>query len=186
MKNKYKWVVVSTVVSALVVLTVVYINRKKILAYSKQKVWDIYTEYKIETLHPKVRSKARQLINEADKNGLKLRITSAKRSYAEQDKLYAQGRTTNGEIVTNAKAGYSAHNFGTAFDVVPMIDGDTDWDTKEWDKIGLIGKSLGFTWGGDWNSIIDKPHFEMNFGNTIAQLREKYNGGDILDGYVKI
>ena len=62
-------------------------------------------------------------------------VTSAYRSSAEQDKLYAQGRTTPGPRVTNARGGQSAHNFGLAIDVV--LDADPEkpglqpgWDTK--------------------------------------------------------
>nr|WP_295770097.1 M15 family metallopeptidase [Rhodoferax sp.] len=39
------------------------------------------------------------------------------RSCAEQDALYAQGRTAPGNKVTNAKSGDSNHNFGIAFDI---------------------------------------------------------------------
>ena len=38
------------------------------------------------------------------------------RTYAEQDALYAQGRSKPGPIVTNVKGGYSNHNFGIAGD----------------------------------------------------------------------
>ena len=155
------------------------------MEYSKEKVWDSLSEAKIFTLHPQVRDKAREFINKAEKQGIKLRITSAYRTYAEQDALYAQGRTKGGSIVTNAKAGESSHNFGTAIDVVPIVNGIADWNT-DWNKIATIGKSVGFAWGGDWTSFKDKPHFEMNFGNTLAQLRNKYNSGLISDGYVQL
>lgn len=45
------------------------------------------------------------------------------RSFAEQDKLYAQGRTNKSKpIVTNARGGYSAHNYGLAIDFVIVSD----------------------------------------------------------------
>ena len=43
-------------------------------------------------------------------------MTGGTRTYAEQDALYAQGRTTGGKRVTNARGGYSNHNFGVAGD----------------------------------------------------------------------
>lgn len=49
------------------------------------------------------------------------------RSGAVQDALYAQGRTTPGPIVTNAKGGQSAHNYGLAIDVYPIINGQLDY-----------------------------------------------------------
>ncbi len=46
-----------------------------------------------------------------------INIISGLRSYEEQDALYAQGRTAPGNKVTNARGGYSNHNFGIAFDI---------------------------------------------------------------------
>lgn len=182
MKTEYKWLIgLLSVGLGVAVIS----KRKKIVEYAKEKVWDVISESRINTLHPKVREKARQFINKAEKQGIKLRITSAYRTWAEQTELYAQGRTKPGSIVTNAKAGESSHNFGTAIDVVPIVNGNADWNT-DWNKIAVIGKSLGFAWGGDWVSFKDKPHFEMNFGNTLAQLRIKYNSGQLSDGYVQL
>jgi hypothetical protein len=30
---------------------------------------------------------------------------------------------------------------------------------------------MGLEWGSDFNSIIDKPHFQCKTGRTLAQLR---------------
>jgi hypothetical protein len=139
-------------------------------------------EDKIATLHPKIREKAKQLIDKAKNEGIDLLITSGYRTYAEQDELYKQGRTKKGAIVTNAKGGQSNHNFGLAFDVVPVVNGKLDWKSKEWNKIGKIGKSLGFKWGGNWTSIKDYPHFEMMFGNTLSMLRNKIKSGKTIEG----
>ena len=35
----------------------------------------------------------------------------------------------------------------------------------------MEGKKLGLTWGGDWKSIVDKPHFEYTEGLKAADLR---------------
>lgn len=152
-------------------------------------VWDGASETRIDTLHPAIRSKTREFINLAEKNGLKLRVTSAFRSYAEQTALYNQGRFGNaGSIVTNAQAGYSYHNFGLAFDVVPIVNRQAVWDNESyWTKAAQYGKATGFDWGGDWTSFQDKPHFQMVFGLTTAQLRAIKSGGDLLaDGYVDL
>lgn len=183
MKIEHKWAIGTLSLLGLVAL--IFTKRKPIMEYSKEKVWDLISEAKINTLHPKVRDKAREFINKAEKQGIKLRITSGFRTYAEQDALYAQGRTKAGSIITNAKAGQSSHNFGTAIDVVPIVNGNADWNT-DWNKIATIGKSLGFSWGGDWTSFKDKPHFEMNFGNTLAQMRNKFDSGQVKDGYVQL
>ena len=177
-----------------IVGVILYINRKRVkkfgtdvMEYAQNKVWDVISESKIQTLHPKIRDKARELINRAEKElGIKLRVTSGFRTWAEQDELYAQGRTKAGSIVTNARGGYSNHNYGTAFDVVPVENGKVNWNSKRWNEIGALGKKVGFNWGGDWQSIVDKPHFEMTFGNSLAQLRKKYLDGNKDGEYVKL
>lgn len=166
---------------------ITYINRNKIkkgITMIANSVSDLISENRIKTLHPKIREATRNFINEAERQGIKLRVTSALRTFAEQDELYAKGRTKPGSIVTNAKGGYSNHNFGLAFDVVPLKNGAADWNSKDWNKIGAIGKSFGFVWGGDWTSFKDKPHFEMMFGNTLAQLRQKHLSNELENNYV--
>ena len=179
MQIKYKWLILIGGVF------LIFIKRKSITEYTQEKVWDLVSETRIFTLHPKVRDKAREFINKAEKQNLKLRVSSAYRTHAEQNDLYAQGRTKAGKIVTYAKGGQSFHNFGTAIDVVPIVNGKADWNT-DWNKIATIGKSVGFAWGGDNISFIDKAHFQMNFGNTLAQLQSKYNSGQLSGGFVQL
>lgn len=161
-------------------------KRKKIMDYSSALVWDYISDSRIDTLHPKVRSKAREFLIKAEKQGIKLRVTSALRTYDEQNALYAKGRTAPGKIVTNAKGGQSFHNFGLAIDVVEIKNGKALWNNPNWNKIGRIGKSVGFEWGGDWTSFKDKPHFQYTFGNRLATLRDRYNKGKLKNGYVKL
>jgi peptidoglycan L-alanyl-D-glutamate endopeptidase CwlK len=157
---------------------------KAIEQYVENAVWDLYSEGKIKTLHPLVQNKAREFINKADKAGIKLRVTDGFRTYDQQNKEYAQGRTEAGNIVTNAKAGESSHNFGTAIDVVPIVNGKADYKNANWEKIEKIGESVGFEAGGHWKKFIDKPHFQMNFGKSIPQLRVAYEAGKTKGGYV--
>ena len=132
-------------------------------------------------LHPRVRAMAEQLLAKAAAAGMPLAITFTLRSMESQAKLYAQGRTAPGHVVTNARAGYSFHNFGLAIDVVPQeLEALPRWgDTpdhqartnKIWSELGAIGKSIGFRWGGDFHSIKDRPHFEWSGSLTLADLR---------------
>ena len=170
-------------ISAILSAVFIFKKRDNIMTYVNEKVWDYSSQNKIDTLHPMVRNAAINFIISAEESGIKLRIVSAYRTYDEQNKLYAQGRTAKGNIVTNAKGGQSSHNFGTAIDVVPIVNGKPNWDA-DYTPIAKIGKALGFSWGGDWKSFKDKPHFEMNFGNSLAQLRDKHNSGQRKDGYV--
>lgn len=142
-------------------------------------VWDQVSEYRLGKLHPKVREAARKFINAAEAEGIKLRVTHTLRTIAEQDALYAQGRTAPGKIVTNAKGGRSFHNYGLALDVVEIKDGKALWSNPRWNRIGELGKQYGFKWGGDWQSLKDMPHFEMTFGYTTSQLMAKVNSGKV-------
>lgn len=132
-------------------------------------------------LDPRVRMMAQQLLERADRAGIPLVVTFTVRSLASQAALYAQGRSRPGHVVTNARAGYSFHNFGLALDVVPAeLLALPHWGNTPdrqartnalWESVSAIGKSLGFRWGGDFHSIIDRPHFEWSGGLTLAQLR---------------
>ena len=192
--KKETWYIIGAVAISVATLGIIaYSNRKKIVELNSEvmdfvenKVWDAVSEAKILTLHPKIRDKAREFLVKAEKAGYKLRITSGFRTYAEQNALYAKGRTTDDSIVTNARDSQANHNFGTAFDVVPIVNGKADWNSKDWNKIGEIGESVGFAWGGRWKGLVDKPHFEMQFGLTLTQLRKKYESGDKQGEYVNI
>lgn len=125
-------------------------------------------------IHSVVKESAIEMIKQAYKEGIFVQITSGYRSFAEQNKLYAQGRTAPGKIVTNAKGGQSNHNYGLAIDYVLLsADGKKAlWTVNEkWRRVAQIGKSLGFLWGGDWKSFKDYPHLEMMGGLTISQLQ---------------
>ncbi|MCY7567009.1 peptidoglycan-binding protein [Bacillus safensis] len=125
-------------------------------------------------IHSVVKESAIEMIKQAYKEGIFVQITSGYRSFAEQNKLYAQGRTAPGKIVTNAKGGQSNHNYGLAIDYVLLsADGKKAlWTVnKKWRRVAQIGKSLGFSWGGDWKSFKDYPHLEMMGGLTLSQLQ---------------
>jgi len=129
---------------------------------------------RLNGLQKVVKAATERLIELAYRAGVPILITQGYRSIAEQDALYAQGRTKPGSIVTNARGGYSNHNFGVAIDFALLLaDGkNVSWAVnKDWMIVVDIAKQLGFSWGGDWKSFKDYPHFEMSFGLTTAQLR---------------
>lgn len=116
------------------------------------------SEVLIATLLPQVRPYARALVNAAANIGITIHVTSGFRTYEEQDALYEQGRSRPGTVVTNARGGYSAHNFGIAFDVTVFQGASPKWEGQEYTTIGQIGKEFGLSWGGDFSSP-DQPHF---------------------------
>jgi hypothetical protein len=137
---------------------------------------------KLQGLNPIVRDAADKLIVAAYNRGVLIRIVQGLRTSEDQAAIYAQGRTTPGKIVSNAKPGYSFHNFGLAIDYCLMSDDGRQvyWDTRrdadgdrtaDWTEVAIEGKKLGFEWGGDWSGFKDYPHLEMTFGLTTSRLR---------------
>jgi len=158
---------------------------------------DSRSEKNIATLLPAMQRKARQLVNEAFEWGkLFCRVLSGTRTYAEQNALYAQGRTSKGNVVTNARGGSSNHNFGIAIDL-GLFDGmryltglpsktvtakQARWDSQAYVILGkhLKDRVPGIEWGGDWKSIKDTPHYEYATGLTMAQKRAKFEAGKLI------
>lgn len=109
-------------------------------------------------LSPECEKKAEQFLALCSQEGYNLKITSGYRSQEEQDKLYAQGRTTPGKIVTWTKN--SKHTKRIAFDVA--FSGTNPYPKNfDWEKIGIIGEKVGFKWGGRFKSFKDNLHFEI-------------------------
>lgn len=141
-------------------------------------------------LHPIVEAKKDELIAEAAKLGISILITDDFRSNQEQDSLYAQGRTSDGSIVTHARGGESYHNYGLAIDFALKTKQDeVVWDMEydgndngqaDWMEVVEIAKRLGFSWGGDWEGFKDYPHLQMDFGYSIEQLQRGYHPPDVL------
>lgn len=127
----------------------------------------------LNDLLPAVKERVERFIKAADAAGIDLLVTSTYRDNESQNALYAQGRTTAGKIVTNAKAGQSFHNYRCAVDVVPLVNGKPVWDTKFqiWQTIGKLGKEAGLEWAGDWKTFKEMPHFQYTGGLTLAQLK---------------
>lgn len=132
----------------------------------------------IGDLHPELREKVFVLKSLCKNRGLLIGIGECLRTKAEQDALYAKGRTAPGKVVTNAKGStYSSmHQWGVAFDFYRNDERGAYNDSDDFfKKVGEVGKSIGLLWGGDWKNPVDKPHFQLpGWGNTAKQLKEKY------------
>ena len=126
----------------------------------------------INSLNPMVAAKCLLFIQKCKDNKIDVIITSAYRSPAEQEKLYAVGRTLPGRKVTNVRGGYSLHQYRCAFDFVPIINGKAIWDNIELiNKCGLLGESCGLEWSGRWKKFPERLHFQDTGGLTLAQLQ---------------
>ncbi|HAA4910462.1 TPA_asm: alkaline phosphatase, partial [Listeria monocytogenes] len=119
----------------------------------------------VSGMNKSVADKTRNVIKKMAKKGIYLCVAQGYRSSAEQNALYAQGRTKPGAVVTNAKGGQSNHNYGVAVDLcLYTSDGkNVIWEstTSRWKTVVSAMKAEGFDWGGDWKSFKDYPHFEL-------------------------
>ena len=146
---------------------------------------DSRSEKTIATLLAEVRPIARALVQKAEASGVKIKLISGLRTYLEQDALYAQGRTAPGAKVTNARGGYSNHNFGIAFDVGVFEGSKYLSDSPKYNAVGALGVDLGLEWGGNWKTIVDQPHFqlrpawarELSEKEMLAELRFRREQG---------
>lgn len=152
---------------------------------------------RVALLHPLVRDEVARLIDKAEAlfpAAIAIRIVQGLRTIAEQDALYAQGRTKPGKKVTNARGGSSFHNYGLAIDFAILRDKDGNgtyeelsWDTvADFDKDGLpdwketvtVFEAAGWEWGGRWSTIVDMPHLQKTFGYTWRKLFAKVKPGE--------
>lgn len=136
----------------------------------------------ITLCHPRLQVLAGKLVEECSRQGLKIKIGETLRTKEEQDALYAKGRTIppigKQYTVTNAPgSNYSSyHQWGTAFDIF-RNDGQGAFNVSGgfFDKVGAIGVSLGLEWGGNWKSIVDKPHFQLpDWGSSASGIKKLY------------
>lgn len=110
------------------------------------------------------REKVGEVCVELGTMGIICIVTSGRRTIAEQNKLYQQGRTTPGQIVTKARGGESPHNFGLGADLCPYKPGTKElwWTAPDdiWHAIADVAKSRGLVAGYYWSNFQDKPHVE--------------------------
>lgn len=127
-----------------------------------------------DKLRPRTREKAVAFQTACREAGVPVLIYQTLRDKEYQDSLYAQGRTMPGKIVTNAKGGQSYHEYGVAFDFVPLVGGLPAWkDTEQYMKCIAIGEKLGLESGKNFKDskgrpLVDLPHMQDTMGYSIA------------------
>lgn len=150
----------------------------------------------IGDLRPNVAAKARDFLAATAAAGLDVLIYCTRRTFAEQARLFRQGRSlaqirararelehqferrdlaeillsvgpqSGQRILTYAGPGQSLHNYGAAFDCVPLVAGRAYWqattaeDLALWGEIGRIGMDAGLEWAGHWTRFQEFPHLE--------------------------
>jgi peptidoglycan L-alanyl-D-glutamate endopeptidase CwlK len=128
-------------------------------------------------LDPDVRELWLLLRTACEERGIDVFLIGTYRTPAEQDALYARGRTTPGPIVTNARGGWSWHNWRRALDIaIRDFPGDPSPDdvyNGPWALVGALGEHLGLEWGGRWAHFADLPHFQSTKGLTLTQMNAR-------------
>ena len=129
---------------------------------------------KISDLHPVVQEQCRHFIESCAQQGIDVIITSTLRDNDSQAALYAQGRSRSGPIVTNARPGTLAHNYGLAFDFCPIVNGKADWkNINTFKRCGVIAESLGLEWVGRWSHFAELAHCQNLLRMSLSQWREQ-------------
>jgi peptidoglycan L-alanyl-D-glutamate endopeptidase CwlK len=158
--------------------------------------FDSRSEAMIASLIPGAREVAREFLRRCRAAGNDVRIISGTRTYDEQDALFAKGRSQPGRVVTNARGGYSNHNFGIAFDIGIFFNGHYIDDvlteeevSRHYRAVSTLRGDLPLDWGGDWRSFQDEPHYELRppwrdagiaESEFLAELRRRHEAGEPL------
>ena len=126
------------------------------------------SEKKLQYLHPNLQNFFRELIKISP---YYFSITQGVRTAEEQNKLYQQGRTMPGKIVTNCD-GYKlksnhqtkSDGLGHAGDIAVLVNNKITWEEKYYKEVAISARILmqkyNIKWGGDWKNFKDLPHFE--------------------------
>lgn len=144
---------------------------------------------RLDEVCPQLSDLIKQLAERLELEGIIMQVSCGLRSWAEQDSLFAQGRTKEGKIVTNAPGGTSWHNFALAVDVVmddPSKPGfQADWVEAHpaWQRMITIAESLGLESGARWTKPHDGPHLQLTgkFGKSPNdEVRQLFKDGGTL------
>ena len=156
---------------------------------------DAVSETRLGLVAPELAARVQAMYDElaAGSPSIHIRVTQGLRTKGEQDALYAQGRSAPGNVVTRARGGYSAHNFGLAVDCCPdKVEGLTwspDWDSNDERYAAMVaaGERQGLICGANWHSIKDEPHFQLaGFPVTPTDAMRSDLGAGIMRELVTI
>lgn len=118
---------------------------------------------RLAQVHPELAARMARVLAAVEAIGHPMTITAGLRTLEEQQRLYAQGRTMPGPVVTNCDGVRkpSNHQGGRAVDCAFMVDGQPSWDTRlPWTLYGEAVRVVGLVWGGAWK-LRDLPHAEL-------------------------
>lgn len=98
---------------------------------------------KLRWLTPELAYRTAYLIDMAARYGADVAVVAGYRSQAEQDRLFAQGRTSPGPVVTWTRS--SAHTRGQAVDLAFRVNGRITYNVPAWwwDALAYLGEIAG-------------------------------------------
>lgn len=110
---------------------------------------------RLEGVHPDL---VRVVKRAAAMSDLDFTVLEGLRTLDRQRQLFAQKAT---------KTMNSRHLSGHAVDLAPMLDGKVSWDWPLYHRLAKTVKAAAaaekvpITWGGDWRTFKDGPHWEL-------------------------
>src|SRR6266852_6308702 len=120
----------------------------------------------LDGLVDELRDAARELDAAVSRAGISGRFTSTYRSRAEQERLYRAYLAGRNPFPV-APPGFSAHEYGEAFDyLVSPAQYQTD-----------VGETW-VDWGGEWGGAADMVHFELPGASARAIARGQAQSSD--------
>lgn len=134
----------------------------------------------IQTLHPVAQDIFRKFIYNVEKQTpFKVQITSAYRSFAEQERVKKENQSFTPPRPA-ANPGDSFHNYGLAIDValnsitVKGLTYSFNKSVSDWNETGVIdiANKLNLRWGGTFTGTqTDVVHFDLGFKYSVAQCK---------------
>lgn len=126
----------------------------------------------IDDLRADVAANCRSLIALAEREGLHALVTETVRDSEYQKMLAKKGYAAAGAVTPS----FHADHAGLAFDICKNEKDHAYDDPAFFARMGELGKKVGFSWGGDWRSFPDRPHFQWDAGGTYtsAMVRARH------------
>jgi peptidoglycan L-alanyl-D-glutamate endopeptidase CwlK len=163
----------------------------------------VFSSRRIDDLAFPAKTRALKFMGELRALKIDVLVTCTFRDEEAQNELYAQGRTRReldvvglshveprpGRILTNAKGGWSFHQYKVALDLVPLRHGKPVWgtlgdgidddprdddtdDLELWQRVGEIAEFCGMAWAGRWKGKLrEMAHFQYTGGLTLADFQ---------------
>lgn len=95
---------------------------------------------------------------------LNVLVTETVRDEEYQRDLAAKGYASKTATVPT----FHACGTGLAFDICKNVKGHEYDDANFFAHCAEIGKQVGFSWGGDWMSFVDRTHFQWDAGGRYT------------------